>query len=161
MDRASTAPDECRASCADESVGRFKLREDVEGEEGGESDAWIGGGELGWMGSAVGNGLVGSSLDPGQLWSERSVREEVKTKAWLGLRAALVEVFVVVVEMRGDQPSSLSFGGGGDFLARTGLFAGGVSCETRVDAAVVVEVRLLDAFAGGSNITSNSERGSW
>ena len=63
-------------------------------------------------------------------------------------------MFVVVVEMRGDQPSSLSFGGGGDFLASTGLFAGGVSCETRVDAAVVVEVRLLDQEV--LKITSNS-----
>lgn len=45
------------------------------------------------------------------------MREDVNTKAVLGLDAAFVDVLVVVVEMSGLWSSRLSFGRGEDFRA--------------------------------------------
>lgn len=100
-----------------------------------------------------------SSYVFGRLWRERTVREDAKTKAWLGFVAEFVEVFVVVVVTRAFQSSRS--GRGDDFRAWAALFVGRASDETRLFAVLVRGVRWRDMLVVRMDITGNGERGSW
>ena len=92
-----------------------------------ERKCFLDSGDVGYSGADAGpgdktggkGGRGASSAEWERLWRVRMVREEVNTKAVLGLEAALVDVFVAVVVTREVQSSRLSLGGGGDL--RLGL----------------------------------------
>lgn len=114
---------------------------------------------LGMTFVAGGSGHV-SSTGRERWWSVRKVREDVNTKAVLGLDAAFVDVLVVVVEMSGLWSSRLSFGRGEDF--RTSLEGLEGTC-----AVVCGDAGFEDVFRGPVvavgllDIRGNGKQRSW
>lgn len=114
--RASKAPTECLANWAEDREGALCERARFSDFAESGEDAGLGDG----MGSEGSRGASSAGWE--RLCRVRMVRDDVNTKAVLGLEAALVDVLVVVVVTRELlQSPRLSLGGGVDLRLNVGV----------------------------------------